>query len=84
MNIHHPPPPINALATALRMLYYNTDSVIYLTQPDQSKPRLGNYIGNLTDELGGEHIRVFVREDPRIIATKPAVAKWKSKYAGLH
>ena len=41
------------------MLYYDTDSVIYLTQPGQSKPQLGNYIGDLTDELGGEHIRVF-------------------------
>ena len=37
-----------------RVLYYDTDSVIYLSQPGQPKPRLGNYIGDLTDELGGE------------------------------
>ena len=42
-----------------RVLYYDTDLVIYLSQPGQSKPRLGNYIGDLTDELGGDHITVF-------------------------
>ena len=34
-----------------RVLYYDTDSVIYLSQPDQPEPRLSNYIGNLTDEF---------------------------------
>ena len=33
-----------------RVLYYDTDSVIYLSQPGQPEPRLGNYIGDLTDE----------------------------------
>ena len=37
-----------------RVLYYDTDSVIYLRQPGQPEPQLGNYIGDLTDELGGD------------------------------
>ena len=37
-----------------RVLYYDTDSVIYLSQPGQPEPQLGNYIGDLTNELGGE------------------------------
>ena len=32
-----------------RVLYYDTDSVIYLTRPGQPEPQLGNYIGDLTD-----------------------------------
>ena len=35
------------------VLYYDTDSVIYLSQPGQPKPQMGNYIGDLIDELGG-------------------------------
>ena len=42
-----------------RVLYYDTYSVIYLTQLGQPEPRLANYISDLTDELGGEHITVF-------------------------
>ena len=33
-----------------RVLYYDTDSVIYLTQPGEPEPQLGNYIGDLIDE----------------------------------
>ena len=42
-----------------RALHYDTDSVIYLSHPGQPEPRLGNYISDLTYELGGEHITVF-------------------------
>ena len=42
-----------------RVLYYDTDSIVYLTQPGQPEPPLGNYIGDLTDELGGDDITVF-------------------------
>ena len=48
-----------------RVLYYDTDSIVYLTQPDQPEPRLGNYIGDLTDELGGDHITVFASGGPK-------------------
>ena len=37
-----------------RVLCYDTGSVIYLTQPGQPDPQLGNYIGDLTEELGSK------------------------------
>ena len=64
-----------------RVLYYDTDSVIYLSQPGQPEPRLGNYIGDFTDELGGEHITVFASAGRRIMVTRPIPEKPKSKYA---
>ena len=48
-----------------RVLYYDTDSVIYLTQPGQPEPQLGNYIGDLTDELGGDQITIFASGGPK-------------------
>ena len=67
-----------------RVLYYDTDSVIYLSQPGQPEPRLGNYIGDFTDELGEANTsRYSRRAGGRITATKPAAGKPKSKYAEL-
>ncbi len=34
-----------------RVLYYDTDSVIYVSEPGKPDPPLGNYLGDLTDEL---------------------------------
>ena len=47
-----------------RVLYNDTDLVIYLSQPGQPEPRLGNYIGDLTDELAGDHITRFASGRP--------------------
>lgn len=43
-----------------RALYYDTDSVIYKTKPGQEKLPLGPYLGQFTDELGGDTIVEFV------------------------
>ena len=44
-----------------RVLYYDTDSVIYVHQPGKPDPPLGNYLGDLTDELdAGDYITSFV------------------------
>lgn len=40
-------------------LYYDTDSVIYKTKPGQEKLPLGRYLGQFTDELGGNSIVEF-------------------------
>ena len=40
-------------------LYYDTDSVIYKTKPGQEKLPLGSYLGQFTDELGGDSIVEF-------------------------
>ena len=62
-----------------RVLYYDTDSVIYLTQPGQPEPRLGNYIGDLTYELGGEHITVFASGGPKNYCYKTSGGKTEIK-----
>ena len=43
-----------------RALYYDTDSVIYKTKPGQEKLPLGPFLGDFTDELGGNKIVEFV------------------------
>ena len=63
-----------------RVLYYDTDSVIYLSQPE---PRLGNYIGDLTDELGGEHIMVFASGGPKNYCYKTNTGKTEVKVRGI-
>ena len=66
-----------------RVLYYDTDSVIYLSQPGQPEPRLGNYIGDLTDELGGEHITVFASGGPKNYGYKTSGGKTEVKVRGI-
>ena len=66
-----------------RVLYYDTDSVIYLSQPGQPEPRLGNYIGDLTDELGGEHITVFASGGPKNYGYKTSGGKTDIKVRGI-
>ncbi|XP_070546210.1 uncharacterized protein [Ptychodera flava] len=34
-----------------RVLYFDTDSVIFVSKPDQYEPPLGDYLGDLTNEL---------------------------------
>ena len=66
-----------------RVLYYDTDSIIYLSQPGQPEPRLGNYIGELTDELGGEHITVFASGGPKNYGYKTNTGKTEVKVRGI-
>ena len=66
-----------------RVLYYDTDSVIYLSKPGQPVPRLGNYIGELTDELGGEHITVFASGGPKNHCYKTNTRKTLVKVRGI-
>lgn len=40
------------------VLYTDTDSIIYASN-GRNDPELGNYLGQLTDELGGKHITTF-------------------------
>jgi hypothetical protein len=39
-----------------RVLYFDTDSVIYVSRDGDSEPPMGSYLGVLTDELDGAHI----------------------------
>ncbi|CAB4015355.1 DNA polymerase [Paramuricea clavata] len=59
-----------------RVLYYDTDSVIFVSKPGESEPPLGPYLGQLTDELKEGHITTFIyREDLKITAIGPVPTK---------
>ena len=43
-----------------RALYADTDSVVYISRPGEWKPELGDYLGDLTDEVPYNRIIEFV------------------------
>ncbi|KAJ8962385.1 hypothetical protein NQ318_018369 [Aromia moschata] len=57
-----------------RVLYYDTDSVIYVSKEGEYEPETGNFIGDLTDELEiygkGCYITEFVPGGPKNYAYK--------------
>ena len=60
-----------------KVLYYYTDSVIYVSRPGEYDPALGDYLGELTNELGhGEHIVEFVSGGPKNYAYKNQPMGW--------
>lgn len=49
-----------------QVLYYDTDSVIYKCKPDQTTIPLGDYMGDMTDELERKgYITEFVSGGPK-------------------
>ena len=48
-----------------RVLYYDTDSVVYVHEPGKPDPPLGDYLGELTDELNGGYITTFLSGSPK-------------------
>lgn len=54
-----------------RVLYCDTDSVIYTATGNQKQLQLGDYLGELTNELSeNEHITDFVSAGPKLYAFK--------------
>lgn len=57
-----------------RVLYYDTDSIIYCHTPGMYEPPTGNFLGDLTDELSsygsGSYITHFVSGGPKTYAYK--------------
>lgn len=56
-----------------RMLYCDTDSIIFITKPGLYEPPLGSYLGDFTDEIDkndGNHIIEFVSAGPKNYAYK--------------
>ncbi|KAK3741844.1 hypothetical protein QZH41_006689 [Actinostola sp. cb2023] len=52
-----------------RVLYFDTDSIFYVTHPGQTPLPLGDYLGDLTSELKpGDFIREFVSTGPKSYA----------------
>ena len=48
-----------------RVLYYDTDSVIYVSRPELWDPPLGDFLGDLTDELDGHFIEEYCAGGPK-------------------
>ena len=66
-----------------RVLYYDTDSVIYKYRDGQTKLEIGDYLGDLKDELGGDHITEFVSGGPKNYAYKTDKEKVECKVRGF-
>ena len=66
-----------------RVLYYDTDSVIYVHKSDEPAPPLGNYLGDLTDELNGDYITSFVSGGPKNYAYRTKNGKTDTKIRGI-
>ena len=66
-----------------RVLYYDTDSVIYMHEPGKPEPPLGNYLGDLTDELNGDYITSFVSGGPKNYAYRTKNGKTDTKVRGI-
>ena len=56
-----------------RVLYFDTDSILYVSKKDEYEPALGDYLGDFTDEIskkGASHITEFVSAGPKNYAYK--------------
>jgi hypothetical protein len=51
-----------------RVLYHDTDSAVLVSRPGDQDPPLGDYLGELTDELEGDYITEFVSTGPKSYA----------------
>ena len=67
-----------------RVLYYDTDSIIYKTGPGESHLERGPYLGDLTNELeDGRHITEFVSTGPKSYAYRDNKGAQVIKFKGL-
>ncbi|MGL5342811.1 MAG: hypothetical protein ACRC90_07815 [Lactococcus garvieae] len=67
-----------------RVLYCDTDSVIFTSKDGEYEPPLGPYLGNLTDEVGdGDHIVEFCSSGPKSYGYRTAKGKVCMKAKGI-
>ena len=65
-----------------RVLYYDTDSVIFVSKPGEPEPPTGRYLGELTDELKGDYITSFVSGGPKNYCYRTNTNKVETKIRG--
>jgi hypothetical protein len=58
-----------------RVLYCDTDSIIYVSRPEEYEPVLGNYLGQFTNEIDDGYIDEFVSAGPKNYAYKLSTGK---------
>ena len=66
-----------------RVLYHDTDSIIYVHDPRLFNPSLGDYLGDLTDECKGDHVVEFVSGGPKNYAYRTQSGKTVCKVRGF-
>ena len=67
-----------------RVLYYDTDSVIFVTDEGQANPDLGPYLGDISSELDEkDHIVEFVSGGPKNYGYTTKKAKVECKVRGF-
>ena len=66
-----------------RVLYYDTDSVIYKTKQCQDQLPLGKFLGEFTDETDGDAIEEFGAAGPKSYSYKTSGGKSECKSKGL-
>ena len=67
-----------------RVLYMDTDSVVFRAETGAPMPPLGDYLGELTDELPpGRFIKEFISSGPKSYAYKQDDDKEKTKFKGV-
>ena len=75
-----------------RVLYYDTDSVIYVSSPEEYQPSTGTFIGDMTDELEsygiGSYITEFVSGGPKnysfkVFSTNTNTEEYVCKVKGI-
>ena len=70
---------------ARRVLYYDTESVIFVSRPGDTDPETGSFLGDLTDELKkpGDYITEFVSGRPKNYAFKTCLGDNVCKVKGF-
>ena len=60
-----------------RVLYFDTDSIIYVSKPGTYEPKTGNFLGELTNELDNpnDYIEEFVSAGPKNYAYRTHMGK---------
>ena len=67
-----------------RVLYFDTDSVIYSKEPSQTELPIGDFLGDLTDEVEhGDHIVDFTSGGPKNYGYRTASGKVECKVRGF-
>ena len=68
-----------------RVLYFDTDSVIFVQSPGEVEPLLGDYLGDFTDELtNGDFITAFCSGGLRITGIVRRKTSIVAKYEDFH
>ena len=64
-----------------RVLYY--DSIIFVNKINDPEPPIGPYLGELTDELGGDYITTFVSGGSKNYSYRTNTNKVETKVCGI-